>query len=625
MLDFRSAPTWLRAASLGVAVAASCVPAAAAGQSNCTFAAGSRSFQSVNIPGQGQIFYLGTPNFTCADGVRIRADSAVAYQSQNVVFFMGSVRFRDPQRILLSDQARYFTRLGRLQAEGHLVVRDTVRGSVIENGEMVYLRQTAQREQEQITVVTGVDHVRPTATLYMRPAADSAATAQDSTVVPDSSVVPDSAAVGDSTVVVDSTVVPDSTVVLDSTVVPDSTVAREMPAPDTAGVAEPDPAVRLRNEPPAPDPEPEDTVQVPFQVEADNLYLQGDEYFLATGTVYIARDSVYARADSAEYDQAEGHMLLNGSAHVESASYELQGQNIDIGMVGGEMRTVRAVHRAELVGEDLQLDAPVILLFLSDGAPERLVAIPLRIDAETLEEPDSVDRVRPVALAERFRLAADSVEVMAPGDVLERIFATGKARGDSSSRDSLNVESLPAMARTDWLEGDTVIAFFVPTAPSDPLLPADTTRDAYELERLVAVGSARSLYRLLPSDSTFRSGVDAPAVHYVTGASITITMLGGEVDLMEVQGPTQGWHLEPEGKVAQGDSVLPDTSQVPPDTVGVLPDTTSVGMVGSVGTGRGRAGPGDRGPPRHGGSSQEDAALPAAAFRGRGRERRSGR
>ncbi len=56
---------------------------------------------------------------------------------------------------------------------------------------------------------------------------------------------------------------------------------------------------------------------------------------------------------------------------------------------------------------------------------------------------------------------------------------------------------------------------------------------------------ARSLYRLLPEDSTSRAGVDRPAVHYVMGDSITIHMTGGEVQEMQVVGQTRGIHLEP--------------------------------------------------------------------------------
>jgi len=648
-LSVRSVPAWLRTAALGVVVVGACVPAGASGQSGCQFVDPTRSAQSVTIPGQGRIWYLGGPAFRCADGVRIRADSAVVYESQNLVLLMNSVRFRDPERTLLSDQARYFTRVGRLQAEGHLVLRDTVRGSVIENGELVYLRKTEQRQEEQITVVTGVDHVRPKATLYMRPAADSVPPAADSvppdsvpslvrlpadsTVAVDPVGVPDSAMVADSTVARDSGVVRDSsmavdtTVVPDTTTVPDTTVAQDtatvplVAVADSGAVAGLDSAPPVRAVSPARPPAPRDTVQVPFEVEADNLFLQGDQYFRATGTVYIARDALYARGDSVEYDQVAGRMLIHGSAHVETASYDLLGQDINIGMVGSEMRTVRAVHRAELLGDDLELNAPVIVLFLVEGAPERLVAIPLRPDPEAAEEPDSVDLVRPVALAERFRLTADSLDVLAPGDVLQRIYATGRARGDSSARDSLNVESLPDIARTDWLEGDTVIAYFVQAPPPDPDLPADTAREEYQLERLVALGDARSLYRLLPSDSTSRPGVDAPAVHYVTGATITITLVEGEVDLMEVDGPTRGWHLEPEKRVARGDSIPPDTSGAPPDTVPPPPPDTA----SAAGTGRGAGTPEDPGPPHDGGSRRDDAALPAAALLERGRKRRSRR
>jgi hypothetical protein len=317
-------------------------------------------------------------------------------------------------------------------------------------------------------------------------------------------------------------------------------------------------------------------------------------------------------------------MLLKGSAHVDGPAYNLEGRDIHIGMAGGEMRTIRAVRRSRLLGDDLTLTAPVILLFMADGSAQRLVAVPMRTDAESLEEPDSVDRIHPVAEAESFRLTADSLEVLAPGDVLQRIFATGDARGDSSARDSLNVESLPGVARTDWLEGDTVIAHFVPAPPPDPLLPPDTTRADYELDRLVALGNARSLYRLVPSDSTSRPGIDAPAVHYVTGSGITITMLDGEVDHMEVTGPTQGWHLEPERRVAQGDSVPSDTARItrdtipaPPDTTQGPPDTTS--LSGTTPTG------GNSPNPPSGGSAERDAVLPAAAPMGRGRERRSRR
>jgi hypothetical protein len=65
---------------------------------------------------------------------------------------------------------------------------------------------------------------------------------------------------------------------------------------------------------------------------------------------------------------------------------------------------------------------------------------------------------------------------------------------------------------------------------------------------------------MLPSDSTSRAGVDAPAVHYVTGAGIVIVLSEGEVQRMEVEGPTRGWHLEPKREPVRDTVPVPDTA-----------------------------------------------------------------
>ena len=59
-----------------------------------------------------------------------------------------------------------------------------------------------------------------------------------------------------------------------------------------------------------------------------------------------------------------------------------------------------------------------------------------------------------------------------------------------------------------------------------------------EVQDIIAIGSARSLYRLAPSDSTTQAGVDPPAVHYVVGSQIRIEMEGREVQGMQVTGQT---------------------------------------------------------------------------------------
>ncbi|MGD8319109.1 MAG: hypothetical protein PVJ02_01600, partial [Gemmatimonadota bacterium] len=224
--------------------------------------------------------------------------------------------------------------------------------------------------------------------------------------------------------------------------------------------------------------------------------------------------------------------------------------------------------------------------------------------------PDSVEVAQPLAVAQQFRLSADSLDVSAPGQVLDRIFAAGNARGASTSRDSLNVDVLPPIARSDWLAGDTVIATFEKVEPG-PGTQTDTAQ--YRLDRLVASGDARTLYRLVPSDSTFRPGTDVPAVHYATGSRIVMVMSQGEVDSMEIEGPTRGWHLEPQSQPAR-DTVLPDTSAA------VGPDTARAGRPGQGE----RPSPAQPDPERspEGGPG---TAVPSSGWGDRGRGRRSGR
>ena len=505
----------LRAAVLVAAAAAVAAwfpvagEAQAGGGATCRFADGTTNLNSIVLAGGSRITYVSSPRILCSDGVSIRADSAVAYSSQNLSQLFGNVRYRDDTRTLNADEARYFSQTGRLQASGRVVLRDETRGTRIENGDLLYLRETPYRPLEEITVTTGPDGRRPKAFLEMGGGEDAAAPA---------TAPADSAA---------------------------AALATE-PAPPT-----------------------------PTEVEADRLFLVGDGFFRASGGVVIDRDSLHATSDSATYDEAEERMLLRGRARIVQADYDLTGLEIDVLMPAGEIGSVEARREALLTGQDIVLRAPAIRIFMEEGRMDRLVAVRLGPDPEAAV-PDSARMAQPVAEAETFVLRADSLDVRAPEQALERIWAVGNARGDSSARDSLNVESLPAAARTDWMEGDTVIASFSPV-PRDTTVGAlpDTAEATYRLDELVAAGDARSLYRLLPSDSTSRPGIDPPAVHYVRGTRITITMRGGQVDLMDVDGPTQGFHLEPAGLRAARDSALADSlllpDSVPPDTVGAEP------------------------------------------------------
>lgn len=555
------------------------LPAPVAAQDpSCEFMEGTLGLNTITLAGGARITYLSRPRIGCPDGVRIRADSAISYSAQDLTHLIGNVYFRDGTRELRSREARYFPSTGRLQAQGDVRLEDLEDGSIIENGDLVLLRQTDFRDEEELTVTTSADGVRPRATLFVRPPPDTAAPpAPDTTAVVgvpatgpdmDSTTV---AAAPDTVPGVDRTtaVAPSDTLTGADT----ATVAPGVPpVPDTTTVAaRPDPAtVADPSAVPASPPGPEEP-QSPWEVEADRLHLVGEDRFEAVGDAVIQRDSIDATAARADYDGAMGTLLLQGAARLEGPEWDLSGEQIVLTVPAGGIREVTARRNGILTGEDIRLDAPVIHLFLVEGELDRLVATPLPpAAADSFPEPDSLLLAQPVATAEAFVLTADSVDVRAPGQELDRIHAVGTARGVSMSRDSLNVEALPELARHDWLEGDTIIATFRPAARGEPSQAAGGSgADDYVLEELVAVGSARSLYRLLPSDSTARAGEDPPAVHYVTGTRITVAMQAGDVESMEVEGPSQGFHLEPRPAVPAAPDTLPaDTTGAPP-----APDT----------------------------------------------------
>ena len=488
-------------------------PALARAQEGCEFGEGTA--QAVSRPDGrgGSISYFSTPHFVCEDDVEIWADSAVAYSTDAMSILIGNVRYLDGSREMTSREARYFSDAGRLQAQGDVVVVDREDGSRVENGDLVYLRRTDFRDEESMTVTTGRDALRPRATIPPPPPA------------------PDSAAV-------------------DSLATPDTSAAEREASP--------------------------------YIVVGNRLFFQGSDSFTASGDVEIERDSLFAYADSAEYLESAESLVLVGSARVVSSEYELVGRTITMGTATTGASEVRAVREALLTGEDLTLTAPVIKLYMNDGAMERLVGVPLPPDGEgdvatlapdslppegpapTAAEPDSAAPRRPVAVAENFELTADSLELTAPGEVVERIFAAGRARSVSQARDSLNVGALPELARHDWLEGDTIVINLEP-ARADSLAPAvggpdEEAEREYVIETIVARVGARSLYRLPPQDSTAQAGVDAPAVHYVLGDEITIHMSEGEVEAMQVVGQTRGVHLEPIRRTgATGDTIPADT------------------------------------------------------------------
>jgi len=514
-------------------------------------------FTNVALSNGSRITYFSDPIIVCSGGTRITADSAVVYEATNYTQLFRNVVFQDGDSHLTASEAHYFDQERRLRAWGDVVLNDRTEGSIIRGDTMVLLRAGPGRLEDQITVLGR----RPQASLY-----------------PTRQPIP-----------VDTVEVAQ----------PDSLG----PVPlDSAGVADPEETPPPRMETPAPPTTQEE--RVPWEIEARRIFIEGSRYFRAMGSVTIHRDSVDAVADSVEYDGDAGTLFLAHESRLITSNFDLSAETIRLDIPQDEIREVLSRHQSVLEGEDLRLLAPTISLFLIDGRLERLVA---RRDSLLDELPEEAllalpphpaaealglrgFPIRPHAFAQDFLLWADSIEVLAPGEVLEELWAMGNARGESLSGDSLNTEDTPELARRDWLEGDTVIAVFTSTThevegggdpeaemarppsagqPQGEDAQADSSR--YSLDRLIARVGAKSLYRMAASDSTAEEGDQRQAIHYVVGDEITILMSEGEVDHMEVMGATRGIHLEPVGRterggLAEGQTALPEPPVIPPDT-----------------------------------------------------------
>jgi lipopolysaccharide export system protein LptA len=592
--------------------------------------------------GTSNSYVSGPLEVRCEDGVRIQADSAVIFEASGYSQLFGRVMFEDAVKQLTADRATYFSRDRRLVALGNGRIVDKMRSSVITGDTVVYARANQYRPQDILNVtgnsphatlfppepeppapelppeagaeettdstsadvVEGADSVRvppePGEPPRRPPARAGPARAGETDTGPDSiGVAPGRAARRRAEAAAEGAEGADTTGVEEGA--PEPEVAAQPEADAEIADTEVAEAVRPAEHDTVPEfaPPVRKKRDLRYEVDAVRFSIIGDRLFTAVGEVVIRRDSLEAYGDSLRYDQDEGDIVLMGSARIDEDAFELTGDSIMFGDDGTPTQEIRAVGRGTLVGQDVDLTAPEIRIYLTDSLLDRLMAVREPPDttsaAEAVaevaaESPDSTSLEaphRPRAIAQDFVLVGDSIEVIAPGEVLEQVVAMGNARGESVSRDSLNTPETPEVARRDWLEGNQITVYFSPEVPPE----LATGRVPVRLERLVAQGSARSLYRMTPSDTTLDMGPGRLALHYVTGSEITIHLVDGEVESMDITGQARGYHLEPLLEPTLTPSLGPDTtvadSLAAPvgDTLGApaLADTAQVESDGGAG------------------------------------------
>jgi lipopolysaccharide export system protein LptA len=477
------------------------------------------------------VIYVSTPRFECPDGTRIEADSSVTFEATSFTQLFGNVIFRDGQRELFADRAQYFSNVGRLQAQGSVRLMNLKDGSSLAGEDLVLLQEGEDRAEEDVVVRQGRSHAR---------------------------LVPK--------------------------VAPDTTATEGSP-----GTPQPD---RVES-------------AVPYEVDADLIHLVGDRLFQARGRVQVTHESLQFYGDSLEFQQDIGWLTLFENARIISQdtvsgdTMDVRGDTITMDVPDGQMEEIEARGRAQLLAKDVDMRGPTIRLAFVEEELERVFAVrravekdPTPVIAGTDPSTLFANPAQPQALAEDFLLTGDSIEGDFPAGELERVVAIGAARGVSTARDSLNTDATDELIRTDWIEGDTIIATFQPVSPDpgDPPenRPGGTQTRKRQMDLLVARGQARSFYRSAP-DSAAPGGATSPEaleLNYVVGDEVRLFMKDGEVERMEVDSPT-GIYLQPTRRVAP--------APPPPELDSSTP--------GSPGAGDGAV-PGGNGPPGGNGGAQ---------------------
>jgi lipopolysaccharide export system protein LptA len=447
----------------------------------CDFSSRGRTEQ-VDRGGTQLILLYDPFEVICTDGAVLRANSGTLNRALGEMNLVGNVFFEDEAQTLSSNNAIYNSGLGRLYATGDVVFRDRVEGSTLTGPELEYYRALPERPEAQVLA-----RQRPHLTLQPR---------------------------------------------------------------DT-------------------DPEGE-----PLEVDADQVMIMGQDRLDATGDVVITRPDMRATAAQADYDAITGGLDLRGDAAIVSEDYRLAGEVVKARLVEGAIEHVHARTNASLAGDRLSVTAPDLQLFFAEELLQRAVARGDRPAAPDSAGPDRSGeaRQRAVAFSGSFRLESDSLEAMIPGQQLEQIVAIGNARGETIDTLTATFAATPGdqgapipakraapLLGSDWISGDTIIGFFAlaDSVPEDSvaadIVVADTVANdtagaapAGEpetvLKRVLAKGSAQSLYRLAPAEDATD---DRRGANFLVGDIIDLTFEEGELALADVTGLKRGLHLDP--------------------------------------------------------------------------------
>ena len=281
----------------------------------------------------------------------------------------------------------------------------------------------------------------------------------------------------------------------------------------------------------------------PYVIVADRFRSKGDDRMWWGGTVTVDRSDLAARGDSMNLDETAGKGELVGHPSVTgkgAQSYTLTGTRIEMRFTRREMTAVKALGDGRAVGTDWTLTADTIDLRLADRKLQQAFAWGPR---------DSVDAR---AVSSTTTLVGDSLALDTPDQVLTEARSYRHARS-TSRRDSLTPDSL-----RDWIDGDTLVAHWIPA-------PDSAGKKRASLSRVVARGSGRAFTHTYPArpdttrprpvspdslkaDSvshTADSADNRPSLDYTKADVIVIDLNQGKIEKVTAAGHVNGTHLDP--------------------------------------------------------------------------------
>jgi len=588
-----------RLALASLAVLALAAPAAA--QNTCNLIRQEGSWSSIGDPANRVISAQGPLLVRCSNGEELRADSAVIYQTTNEVQLFRQVDYQDPTRSLTSDQATYNSQTGRLYATGNVVFVDKQKGSTLRGPELEYFRAMAGRPEAQMTATQ-----RPHVTVRPKNSNNASGANGSRRREPMEIDADRVTSVGDRLLTgTGNVVINDNGTRSTAEEAYYDQAAEHVELRRNAKVD--NEKYHLQGELIVSDLKDGSVSKVVAQTNArlvsERLTVTGPQLQL-----FFERDLLQRMVSGQVPGAPPPRDTARAAATPDSATRAGAAGQQPVPPVlvraPGDTSTARpaappaTTDSATRAAAGRQRPQPPVLPGRAPG--DTSTARPARPAADSAaSRPPLPPGFRSVAVAKGFRMEADSLEAILPEQRLRRVNAVGSAKGESWDTVAVRVvrvdsggaagvapprpmtEPPSALHEKDVLTADTIIAFFRDSAaaadsarrgaePRDsvrlagrPATPPPAAGDTAktELERLLAIGNAHSLYRMrndsTRSDSTRRAD-QRPGLNYLIGDRIDLTFKDGEVDLAHVLGLKQGMYLDPDN--APADSAAADTS-----------------------------------------------------------------